>query len=370
MSQGAVPGIITDGLAADSYRQAVVGRVSVATGNQILNGAVFRRNINAVVGRNDLYPQYSSGDQAVLPTSAASGFVAGVYNGAPIVNSTGATATYSVPLFRQGVAKVRVGSLNGGTAITVGSLVGFSAATGASTYDIPTIQTYTVGSALGYVIGYPIQTALQAAVTATGSQTVAVYNTAGITTSTAIAIDTGTSVAEFVTPSAVTQQVKANGSVTLGGTWATGTTLTVTVNGVSTTYVTGTNGDNSNATSATQLAKIINASSIVYGSGAVVAPSVVSGSVVYFTALNPGTASNSITLTASSSSAMTCVASGATLSGGTYGTITATFASTHTANATVVGQNNISGGNIISIPAATGGFSVDTVLVDIAIVGA
>jgi len=373
MAFGATPGIITDGPGADSFRSIIPIRYSLTSGNQVFPGACFKRNLLQVVGRNDTYPQYSNGDQGVLPTSASSGFVAGVYRGTAVTNASGASASVGLGLVRQGVTPVRVGALNGGTAITVGSLVGFSAATGAASYDIPTIQTYTIGAMIGYVTGYQIATALQTAVTATGSQTVSVMNTDGITTSTAITLDYGNnSIQEAVTPSAVTAQVKANGTFTpTVVSAAAGTVITVTIGGVAATYTT-VSGDTTATLVGTHVAAAINASAIVNGSGAVIAPAVAVSGVVYFTALTGGTGNNSITLTATSSSTgnYTVAVSAATFANGTYGTVTATFQYTHTIGAIVIGQNLVSGGSIIPVPAATGGFNIDTVLVDVAIVGA
>lgn len=372
MSFGASPGIITNGPGADSWRTNVPAAVSVPAGFQVFKGAIFRRNINVVAGSNYNYPQYSAADQGVLPTNASAGFVAGAYAGNGISNTNSVAQTSVINLRSQGLAPVRCGALNGGTAITVGSLIGFSAAAGASTYDVPTIQTYTVGSAVGYVVGYQILTSLLNAQTSTGSQAVSVLSTNGITTSTALTIDPGTNVQETVTPTAVTASVRANATFTpTVVSAAAGTVITVTVNGVSATYTT-VSGDTTATLTAAHVATAINASAIVNGTGAVIAPAVAISGVVYFTSLLPGTGPNSYTLTATSSSTgnYTVAVSGATFANGTYGTFTAPFAFNHAAGAVVIGQNTTSGGSIIPVPAATGGFNVDLVLCDIAIVGA
>lgn len=371
MSFGLTPGIITDGPGADSYRTAIPVRVSVNAGSQIFNGQAFKRNINAVVGRNDLYPQYSQGDQGALPTSAAAGFVAGVYNGAIVSNSNNVPTNVGIAIVRLGVVRVRCAALNGGTAVTVGSILGFSAALGASTFDVPTVQgSYVIGAALGCVIGYQIQTALAATLSGTGLQTVNVANTDGITTSTALTIDYGQSVLETVTPTAVTPQVKSNGTITVGGTFSAGTILNATVNGIPVSY-TVVSGDTTVAGAAASFARAINASSIVQGTNAVVGPAVAPAAIIYLTAINGGTQQNGATLTASAvGGTTTAVVSGSTLTGGVFGTITAPFLNVHALGATILGQNTLNGATIIPVPAATGGINIDTVLCDLAIVGA
>lgn len=371
MAFGLGPGTITDGPGADSYRNVIPIRFPLGGGNAIARGQAFKRNINTVVGRNDLYPQFSQGDQAVLATNAAAGFVAGVFPGPITANTNNVAAGTSIALVRQGVTPVRTAVLNGGTAVTIGSVLGFSAAVGASTYDTPTVQgSYVLGATLGYVIGYQINTALAGALTGTGSQTVNVANTNGITTATALTVDYGQAVQESITPTAVTNQAKANGNITVGGTFSAGSVLTATINGVAVSY-TVVAGDTTLAGVATSLAKAINAAAAVLGINAVIGQAVASAAVVYLTALANGTAANATTLTVGAvGGTTTLTASGATFTGGTFGTITAPFLQPHASGATIIGQNTTGGATIIPIPAATGGINIDLVLCDIAIVGA
>lgn len=371
MGFGMTPGIITDGPGADGWRQVIPLRFVLPTGQQIFKGAVLRRNLASVVGRNDTYAQFSQADLGVLSTNAAAGFVAGVAIANPATNTSGVSTPQSVGVVRQGVVPVRAAAIAGGTAVTIGSLLGFSAATGASTYDLPTVQgSYVIGAALGYVTGFQISTVLSGAVNSIGAQTVAVQNTDGVTTGTTLTLDFSTPYQEAVTPSAVTAQVKANANITVGGTFSAGTVLTATVNGVAVSY-TVVAGDTNLAGAAASFAKAINASAIVNGTSAVVGPVTSAAGVVYFTALNGGTPANSVTFTTSAAGGTTtATASSATLVNGTYGTITATFLYTHAANTVVIGQNVTIGATIIPVPSATGGINVDTVLCDVAIVGA
>ena len=370
MAFGTNPGLVSDGLGADAYRQIVPGRYTVAAGAQIPKGQIFKRNVTIAPGRNDLAPVFSQADVWATPTSGACGLMAGAYPGNPITNTNSVGVTYNVPLVRQGVTSVRCGTLNGGTAVTIGSILGSTAALGASTYDVPTVPGgYVIGGTIGIVVGYPIQTSSLTAVSAAGTNTISVLNTDGISTSTALTVDYGLPTLEIFTPSAVTAQVKSYGSITLGGTAAANTVLTATVAGVSASYTTVA-GDTTTTIAATNFAKAINQSLIVQGINALVAPAVSVGAVVYFTALNAGTASNAITLTASAvGGTVTATASGATLANGTYGTVTGTFQNPHGAGSIVNGTNTTNGATLIPAPAATGGFNIDTVLCDIALIG-
>ena len=366
MSFGTSVGIITDGPGADAFRSIVPSRYSLPAGQQIVHGQVFRRNLFSVPGRNDNYPAFSAGDSYVLPTSANSGYIAGVYNGVTIQNTNSVAQSQPFGMRRVGVSSVRAAVLNGGTAISVGTLVGFSAVSGASTYDVATqVGSYIVGASLGLVMGYQINTTTATAVSATGSQTINLTSTIGVTTATPLTLDYGQSTAETVTPTAVTAQVCANGNIVVGGTFSAGTVLTANVNGVSVSY-TVVSGDTNLTGAAASFAKAINASAIVNGIGAVVAPAVAVSGTVYFTALAGGTPGNSITLTASAvGGTTTATASGATLASGAYGTITANFQQTHATGAVVLGQQTNVNGVIIPVPSGTGTMNVANVLVDL-----
>lgn len=374
MAFGAGPGLITDGIGADSYKAGIPGIFSAPPNQQVFTGQTMRRNILTVVGRNDAYTQFSQGDQVVNGTNPSSGFVAGVVLGNTkqnLQNSNTTPGPLKLFLVRQGVTPVRVAALAGGTAVTIGSMVGFSAALGAATTDVPIVQaTYTVGAMVGVVTAYQIITATVGSVAVAGSQTVTVQNTDGINTATALTFDSGNPAQETVTPTAVTAQVRANGSVTLGGAASAGTLITVTINGIIVTYTT-TAADTTLTIAAASLAKAINASLAVYGIVSYINPATSTAAVVYLTSANAGTGPNSYTLAATASGGtVTATASGATFTGGTYGSLTATFNYTHGPGAIIFGQNLVSGSTIVPVPAATGGMNVDTVLVDVALVGA
>jgi hypothetical protein len=374
MAFGAGPGLITDGIGADSYKAGIPAIFQTPAGQQVQAGATLKRGILSVVGRNDAYTQYSQGDQVVTATNPGSGFVAGVVLNNTRQNLQNSNATpLGVKLFlaRQGVAPVRVAAVNGGTAVTIGSMVGFSAAIGASTQDIPTVQgSYVVGAMVGIVTAYQITTATVGSVTAAGSQTVTVLNTDGITTVTAITVDPAQPNQETVTPTAVTAQVRASGSITLGGTISAGTVLLATINGVPVSYTVQAS-DTTLTIAAASFAKAINASLAVAGINPSVLPAQSAGAVVYLTALPAGTGGNAYTLAVTATGGTTtAAASGSTLAGGSYGTVTANFSYTHGGGAVILGQNIVSGATLVPVPAATGGINVDTVLVDVALVGA
>ncbi len=374
MAFGAGPGLISDGIGADSYKAGVPGIWQAPAGQQMFAGATMRRNILAVVGRNDLYPNLSQGDQVVTGTNASAGFVAGVVAASTkqnLQNTNATPAALKLFLVRQGVVPVRAAVLAGGTAVTVGSMLGFSAALGAATTDVPIVQaSYTVGAMVGTVTAYQIATATVGTVPVAGSQTVTVLNTDGMSTTVPLTIDVGNAVQETVTPTAVTAQVRANATITLGGTISTGTVITVVINGITVVY-TVLATDTTLTIAAASLAKAINATLAVYGIPPYINPAQSAAAVVYLTAASPGTGPNAYTLTAAGvGGTTTATASGSTFSGGTYGSFTAPFNFTHGAGAVVLGQNLVSGASIIPVPAATGGIAVDTVLVDVAIVGA
>jgi hypothetical protein len=370
MAFGLGPGVITDGIGADGFKTGVPFSVPVGANSQVLPGTALKRNILTVVGRNDSYPNLSAPDQACYATSANSGYAAGVVYGTQkqaLSNTNSIAGNVRLSLCRSGVVPTRVAALAGGAAITIGALVGFSAAVGASTSDIPTVQGSNVpGAALGIVTAYQIVTATTAPAVNPGAQTITVTSTDGITTATALAVDPNLPTAETVTPTAVTAGVRATDSLTVAGTFAAGSVLTAIINGTTVTY-TVLASDTNNAGAAASFAKAINASAVVAGLAPILLPAQVAANVIYLTASNQGTAANAYTLTASATGTNTVTAATATFTGGVAGSITAPFANAHASGAIVLGQNTTFGATLIPVPAATGSLNVGLVSVDLAL---
>ena len=370
------PGSIVDGPNAGTDWLEFEGALQVPAGLCIAQGQVYKRNILALQGPNYQYPQQSSGDRVVLPNSTSAGYVYGVYQGPQLVAPAGGVLPIQPASFRRlGVGQVLCGAVSGGTAVTIGSIVGCSAALGASATNYATVQTATIGTLVGVVMAQPINTYLVGAVTATGSQTVQLPNTYAITTSTGLLIDTAQSgVQESVTPTAVVRGVPASGTVTIVVvSAAAGVTITITVNGTAFTYVT-TAADTTATNTAADIVAAINASVLTQGPNAVIQYATNAAGVITL-AVNPasgaigtqGTAGNAITLTSSSSATgnFTATASGATFAGGTNSTITAVFANTHAAGAPVYGSNTTNAASVIPVSSATTFYLTGLVTVDI-----
>jgi hypothetical protein len=359
-----INGFLTDGIQADVWRIFKPGAITLVANGTYQQGQLFCRDILSVQGRNDTLPTLSKGDLVVLPTSANAGFNHGVLATAVTNGNAGASATVPLNLYYSGSVPVRVAALAGGTAVTIGSYVQVSAALGASTYELPTASgTYTVGQTLGIVGGYQINTFSSGAVIAAGAQTVPMATVWGITTSTPITFDynaQGLTPQEVVTPTTVTQAVNATGTVTIAGTASAGTTIVTTLGNVpggnvTVTYTT-TAADTTATIVAGKIAALFNQTTAVrYSTPGVNAVTNAAG-VITFTANSLGTAGNNYTLvTTATGGTFTSTASGATLAGGTFPSITATFVNAHATGAQVVGQNTTSGATIVAVP-STGSF--------------
>jgi hypothetical protein len=315
-------------------------------------------------------------DQVLLSTAAVIGDIYGVIQG-PDPNAAsqyGQTPTAYNPVGsvaspikvitrRLGVGWVLVGVRNGGTAVTV------NAALNLGTTDYwGVVGSRAIGTSIGKVIAYPVDTKLTAAVSA-GSNAVTVASSVGINTSCPVTVGSGVT-QETVTPSAVVQGVCATQTVTIAGTAAAGTTIVVTVGGgassvpaVSVTYLT-VSADTTATIIAGKVVALLNASLATTGLAPFLQVVTNSAGVITLAAQYPGTAYNTIpTTTSATGGTVTSTAGGATLLGGTNDSFTATFAYGHSSGEPVQGLTTT--GSIIAVPAAAGWARVAAVLADL-----
>jgi hypothetical protein len=273
----------------------------------------------------------------VPPFSANAGPVWGVYEGGNLLTSGTLTAIGQIKFYGIGVL---LASAEGGNAVNVGSNLIKSATQYAAKQG-----TAALNSQIGTAIGYFVNTTIAAA-TPSGAQTVTVPSIVGITTSTALTIDTPASgVMETVTPSAVVSGVNANQTYTVASA-GTVSTLTATTGGIAASYTT-TAADTA-TTAAAALVAAINASAAVSGSAPIILPATNSAGVITVRAATSGTGPNSVTTVAAvSGGSVTLTAGGATLASGTASTFTATFANAHGTNVPVQGLQKTSGGALI-----------------------
>jgi hypothetical protein len=205
------PGLVNDGPNASGEIFDFGAIIQLASTATFSPGQVVVRDLTQLVSQYSQIPNNApatvfvpQADQVVLPTSANGGDVFGVWQGvgygsAIYTNSTGATQAYSSGTFRRnGVGKVLAGALTGGTAVTIGSTLIVSAANA-----FATVGTRAIGTAVGRVVAYPINTTIPLGVTTTGSQAVTPAAMTGINVGSVLTIDTGTS-QETVSVTAIT----------------------------------------------------------------------------------------------------------------------------------------------------------------------
>lgn len=146
----------------------------------------------------------ASADQVVLPTSANAGDVYGVfqgpgYNNVTFTNVTGANLAYGSSCYRKvGPGRVLAGAILAGTAVTVGSTLVVSPANA-----FATVGARAIGTSLGRVLAYPINTAIPLATAAGAGIVVTPLLMAGINVGSVLTIDVGSN-QELVTVTAVT----------------------------------------------------------------------------------------------------------------------------------------------------------------------
>ena len=404
-------GTIQSGPNADSYREGAPGIIATVPASGIVNtGTPVRRNYLAVQGQSpeaypfaNTVPGVTGGDQVVTCTSTAGGWLYGVFNGTTFSNAGGTVATSLVTPYisRQGVTPVLVGTASGGTAVTIGSIVGINVlqaasggvgtgvAAGAGFATVLTAMATTYGSILGVVCGSPIVTANVSAITA-GAATVPVYSTLGMNvgagTGPALVFNPGLANVETVTPTSMSAGVNtqlnvgwANASAGLAnmtlvlGNASTGAIPGIPggIIGVTIACTTATTGSNFAASVATAL----NNAFAVYGE----APSNIPGvggirpfglvtaatSVMSITAAIPSPLFNAVAVSVGAgTSTMTYPTSLAATSSGSYPVIVGTWANNHLPNEPVVGSVNTSGATLCPIP-QPGGVNVALAMVDL-----
>lgn len=404
MAANSFPVTIQTGPNADSYRTGTPALINVASGTTLAQGTPLRRSVTAIQGQNPQVIPYiginpslglNGGDQFVLPNATGGAFVAGVYD-SPGVNNIAGTSTIQAAisgLSRQGVTPVLCGAVSGGTAITVGCLVGLSTAAvnTAATTNFATVQAATNGLFLGVVCATAVATTLGPnAVTGVGAATINPPKINGFATSQAIVVNPGGSNQETVTPTTVTAGTLASNAVSITGTSATAA-VTYTISLASIPYGIGAASvaiavasGQTNAQIATSFGAALNTLFASYGAAPANIPGVtgtqpfglvqvVSSSVVTISAAIPGTYLNSVTLTGfAATSGITATVTNASFGGATAGTanvVVATFASSHAANEPITCAVTVNGNSLCAIPAA-GGATVDLVMVDLTPLGA
>jgi hypothetical protein len=176
----------------------VSGSATLAVGTPLLRDLT---KFPGGYGPNDNVFKARSTDSGVLATSANGGDVIGIFQGKenqPIayLNPNTTQTTYVASCRMKGIGRVLAGAVASGTAVTIGAALIVS-----SSNIFATVGTRAIGTSVGTVIAYAINTTVAASV-ASGSHAVTPASILGITTSTQLTIDTG-SLQEIVTPSAV-----------------------------------------------------------------------------------------------------------------------------------------------------------------------
>jgi hypothetical protein len=339
-------------------------------------------------------------DRVQLPTSAvALGNVLGPYQGpyqgplvaaqlqggvssfGPIASPLGSVQTNArVILRKEGIGWVLCGVAAGGSTISIGQYLN------TQTSSVYAVQgAFTAGITVGRVIAYPINTTVFSAV-APGTGVVIpltsnfpiAQGVVGITTSTPVTIGQGSAASggnqETVTPSAVTQGVLAQQTITLAGTPGINTVTLVIGGGTSAfpavTITVNLTAANTATTGMNAIVAAINASAaVLLGSNFFIPflqPVTNSAGVgtLVANALTPAAAYNLIPVTATVTGAggFTFVSGAATLAGGVNPSITATIANSHAAGEPVQGINSVSTSPLLVAPAS--GILVAAVLAD------
>jgi hypothetical protein len=295
----------------------------------------------------------------------------GVQSFGPIASPLGSVQTNArVILRKEGVGWVLVGVAAGGSTISIGQFVNQQTST------VYAVQgAFTQGTTVGRVLAFPINTTVFSAVSAgTGVVIPLTSNLAinqgvvGITTSTPVTIGQGAVASggnqETVTPSAVTQGVLAQQTITLAGTPGVNTVTLVIGGGTSAfpavTVTVNLTGANTATTGMAAIIAAINASAaVLLGSNFFVPfiqPVTASAGVgtIVANALTPAAAYNLIPVTATVTGAggFTFVSGAATLAGGVNPSITATIANSHPAGDPVQGINASSAAPLLVAPAS------------------
>ncbi len=201
-------GTISDGPNASAETADFEAVFQLAPGGSLAVGQPVSRDITQYVGQYAIYPNPpsplfpASADQVVLPTSPNAGDVFGCfqgpgYNALPFTNLTGANLPYGAATYRRfGPGRVLAGALTAGTPVTIGSTLVVSAAN-----VFATVGARAIGTSLGRVIAYPINTSVPLAIAA-GVGVITPLAMTGVNVGSQLTIDTGSN-QEIVTVTAV-----------------------------------------------------------------------------------------------------------------------------------------------------------------------
>lgn len=165
------PGAFTDGLYARTELFDFNCVITLANGTTLTKGGVVCLDVTQLAGNWQTTPL---ADYVVLPSNANAGIPFGVYQGAPITNSTGASATYKLAVVREGTCQVNAQSKVAGVAVTVGASLILDGTTdfpiaGAAALNLTIGQALATGAATAKaasIIAIPGAGSTQALVTA------------------------------------------------------------------------------------------------------------------------------------------------------------------------------------------------------------
>lgn len=204
--------------------------VPVAASATLAIGTPICRDITQVYGvpldqpPSKLFQNARVGDRGVLATSANAGDLLGVFqgvSGAAYKNTGSVQTIYEAKCAFQGVGRVLAGAVASGTAVTIGAKLVVS-----SSNIFATVGSRAIGTAVGIVLAYPVNTTVAANIAA-GSATVTPASMIGIVANMQLTIDSG-NLQEIVTVASIT-------STTFTATFANAHTGPTTVQGINNT---------------------------------------------------------------------------------------------------------------------------------------
>jgi hypothetical protein len=150
--------------------------VSVAAGTTLAVGTPILRDLTQLPGGQ--LPVDVAGstrffnaritDCGVLATSASAGDVLGVFAGVgeqnrAVTNSSTNAVRYIIPVRKLGLSRVLAGAVSAGTAVTIGAKLIVS-----NSNIFATVGTRAIGTSVGVVTAFAINTTIAAAITSTG----------------------------------------------------------------------------------------------------------------------------------------------------------------------------------------------------------
>lgn len=335
-------------------------QITLGNGLFLAQGQVVCRDITQIVGiagQVGTSSTSSQTDQVVLPASANAGRNYGAYQGPTIINATGQSAKYLLSFRQKGIGLVLATAAASGTAVTVGATLISQPTTSSQVI----VGAFATGKTVGMVVATPINTSAAASISAGTAQVVTPGSIIGITTTTPLVIDNSQSgVQETVTPTAVTQGVPASTTETivvvsaLAGVTIT-TTIAGTFGGVAVSFINvyaTVSGDTTATATAGHMVTAINAQLATSPASQYLAPVTNAAGVITWSALQPGTGGNTLTIASVVSSGGTnyTAAVVSPFANGANGTFTATFVNNHGANAPITGAATAVGASLIPVP--------------------